>query len=268
MENFRIQLYRNYPQVARAVEILVADYNAVISSAKIGTLEIESFFGKMHFNKGSQTFDNNLSVHAMSSVLGMLESYIAWDKVDGSCLVYDYYIDKTDRVRVTQMENGERSVHNTRKVPLNHKDFLYTTSDGWELSDYILRVNMKLEIEDTAPADIKRFESVKISTRKAFTIQSSNVPTISYKFDVIHYWTGKTLKEAEDSMMNAEPRRTIECEIVNIPTDNSLSDKDKFLMFASMLMKMQDFLEYPTCYESAVEKNYSIQTPGVFTLVQ
>jgi hypothetical protein len=268
-DNFRIQLHRMYPQVAHAAEILVTEYNAILNQlGKLpkGELEIEAFFGKIHYTKGHHRFDNHISGDIMKELMSMLDGFSAWDQVEEWFMVCDYYLPGGERIRVRDTEYG-RHVSTVHKHNLGRKDFSYCNATGWELRDYITRVNMKLEeeIKDDA-VDIKNFTSVKISVRKCFIAVSKNLPRLKFRFEAIQYWTGATLKEAEDAMMFKEPQLSVECEIVNVPRENTMAEKDKFIMFTSLLMKMQDFMDFPICYE-AVNDKHRVNNVGVFTPV-
>lgn len=259
-DNFRIQLHRRYPQLATATEQLVSDYSDVLRRLEelpAGELEIEAFFGKRHYTSDSHPhFANAISSAAMSQLGGMLEGFKGWQEVEDWNLVYDYYVTREERVRVKYTADT-RTVTTTRKHRLASRDFAYSSGglpkekepSAWELRDHLTRVNMKLE-EPRPNADIQRFESVKISVRKSFVVPSSNLGKIMFRFDLIQYWTGATVQAAERSMTTTEPTFTLETEITNAPRENVLSEKDQFLLFAGLLIKVQDFMDFPVCYQS------------------
>jgi len=253
-DNFRINLYRKYPQLAGAVEDLVDAYNTVLSdleSLPDGELEIEAFFGKLHYSKGrSPQFDNNIPDAVVKRLSLMLDGYTEWDEVQDWFLVYDYYLSTKERVRVI-FSDEKRTVTTIKKHSLSRKDFSYSENaeeSAWELRDFLTRVCMKLE-EPRESVPIAEFDSVKISVRKSYLIRSSNLDKIKFRFDLIQFWTGQTLKEAESSMSTDRPRLTLECEIVNVPRENILAERDKFIMFTGLLIKIQDFLDFPVYYD-------------------
>jgi hypothetical protein len=258
-----------YPQIAKAVDSLVTDYNIVLENLQNlppGELEIEAFFGKIHYTKGRPRFENHISTTIMKEIMCMLDGFSAWSQVEDWFMVYDYYIDDGKRIRVHH-DDKKRRVNTVRKRNLNRKDFSYRDATGWDLRDYLTRVNMNLE-EDIKQdsVDIQQFTSMKISIRKSFTKTSANLPRVKFRFEAIQFWTGTTLKEAEDAMINKQPQLSMECEIINVPRDNTMAEKDKFIMFASLLIKMQDFMDYPVCYNAVKDKQQNNDV-GVFTLM-
>jgi hypothetical protein len=267
-KNFRYHFYRTYPQVAAAAESLVTFYNNALSKippTANGALEIESLFGRRHYyaNKTHPRFDNSLTMQIMKQLSSMLESFSEWDSITDWFIVYDYYASKTDRVRVKYVNNVQ-SVSCIRKHRLSQTDFAYGKDSKWALRDYLTRVNMKFE-EEVPMVGLVNFKTVKISIRKLFTIASANVNRVSWTFEIVQYWTGNSLADAENAMKTTEPTWSLECEIVNIPSNNTLTEKDKFVMFASLLLKMQDFLDFPVFYDN-ISQNTDQALP-VFTIV-
>ena len=271
-DNFRVHLHRAYPQVAKAAEILVAEFNCVqknVADRKLtGSLEVEAFFGKLFFSdRQVPRFDNNLTFGVVKQIHGMLTSFTTWDCTSDWHIMYDYYPTHGERIRVSY-QNNEQKVTSIRKHRMCKTDFRYASSSkadakvDWELRNYLTRVNMKFEEE--VPHDLAamlKFQSVKISVRKTFAIASSNVPSISWMFEIIQFWTGPDLKSVETAMQTTPPAWTVECEILNI-LQTPLSEKEKLLVFAGLLIKMQDFIEFPTCYDIVGKNNYTSAAPG------
>jgi len=268
-ENFRFHFHRAHPQITGAAETLVTCFNNALQKippTARGNLEIESLFGRRHYytNTTHPRFDNSLTLPIMRQLTSMLESFSEWDAITDWFIVYDYYASKTDRVRVKYVDSTQ-TVTCIRKHRLSQTDFAYGTDSKWSLRDYLTRVNMKFEEE--LPLDgLVEFKSVKISLRKMFTVASTNVNNVSWTFEVIQYWTGNSLAEAEKAMRTTAPTWSLECEIVNIPPNNTLTEKEKFVMFASLLLKMQDFLDFPVLY-AETSPNPDQTTLPIFTIV-
>jgi hypothetical protein len=258
------RLFRQYPRIANAVEQLVLIYKHILTKDNPkGVLEIEAILGKIHISENTGThFSNSIEEEeASSQILGMLESYDRWDEVQDWFLVHDYYITRSDRIRTT-FQDGVQNTTFVRKHLLGRQDFSYQKDGGkyWWLHDYITRVNMKLEEPLEKKDNMMTFESVKISLRKSFIIASGSSQKIKFRFDIIKYWVGDTLGQTEAKTIADPPITTIECEIVNVPSEDLMSEDEKVTMFAGLMLKMQDFFEFPTCYENS-RKNDTI---GVF----
>lgn len=256
--NFKIQLFRAYPQIAQAVEVLVKDYNRTLEEIvdmKIshkGKLEVEAFFGRIHVSHTkAPSFNNNLNVNIMKQCTSLLSSFSEWNQVVDWYLVYDYYLNHNDRVRVSY-PNGIQDISVTRKHRCGKRDFSYVADNNtssWQLRDYLTRVQFKFEenIQDQLP-DLLEFQSVRLSVRKSFSVTSQCIDRILWRFEIQQFWIGKTIADAEHQMLNQPPQWSIECEIVNLPHENILPEEHKYLLFASLLLKMQDFLDFPVCF--------------------
>ena len=273
-DSFRVHFHRTYPQVAKAAECLVQDFNNILlQNPEIDTqsFEIEALFGRLHYaHHSTPRFDNGLTREVITEILSMLDSYSNWQSVTDWFLVYDYYQDHNSRVRVSY-ERGQQTVSATRKKLLSRRDFCYGTdsAEQWPLRRYLTRINIKLE-EDVAPSQVpalSEFATVKISVRKVFVIPSSNVPGLQWRFEVIQFWTGDSVRAVEEVMQRFPPRWTVECEIVNMPPGNTLAEKEKFNIFAGLLLKMQDFLEFPPCYKMAFSSVSDVTSLPIFTTV-
>ena len=254
VDNFNIQLYRHYPHVYPVVMKLVQEYNNVLKTVGsmeqgAGEVEVEALFGRLCAG-AAQYFNNTLSVDIMNKMLAMLSSFGSWDLISDWYIVYDYYAHDQTRTRVSYEDKVQR-ITTIRKDSLSFTDCSYSREEhdhvdqSWKLRDYLIRVNMKLESKLPAVEEMTAFRSVKVSIRKYFVVRSSNLPEISFRFELIQFWTGVTLAEAERNMISHPPRCTFECEIMNLPSVDILSFADKALLFTSLLLKMQDFVDIP-----------------------
>jgi hypothetical protein len=268
VNNFYIQLFRQYPQIASSVPCLVNEYEQSLlaiqklkSDSKTGELEVEAMFGKLLFTpSGSKHFQNKLPVEIMNKLMAILFSYTNWNIISDWYVVSDYYTQKKERIRVSY-ENKQQKVTRVLKHSLSHTDMIYenvnpeqTSKAIWPLRNHIVRVNMKFEECLANTEEIVGFDSVKLSLRKYFLLASTSVPAVSYRFELIQFWMGNTVEEAEQKMKSQPPQCAFECEIINLPNDDSLSDTQKSMVFASLLLKMQDFLDIPE-FTHCFEKN-------------
>lgn len=250
IDHFNVQLFRQYPHLYKSVLCLVREYTAAFEKIKQldlcnGDLEIEAMFGRVYITD-SRRFDHALPVDIMNKLLTILLSFKEWDGISDWYIVYDYYACDKSRIRVSY-ENKHQKVTRVKKWSLSHTDFSYKEAKtDWKLRDYALRVNMKYEqaVENNIE-EMVEFTSVKLSTRKYFVCRSKSIPQISFRFELIQYWTGGTVKIAEQKMKTETPLCSLECEIVNIPSQNTFSNVEKSLLFTSLLLKMQDFFDIP-----------------------
>lgn len=261
-DHFHVQLCRQYPHLYKVVSCLVEEYNntlqriSEIKSSLEGELEIEAIFGRLCYtSSGGRHFENALPVDIINKILTILSSFSEWDSISDWFIVYDYYTSDRERIRVSY-KNKTQKITRIKKHSLSHKDFAYqhpqkTPDDpkcpsSWKLRDYLIRVNMKFEATQPSSEERIEFTSVKLSVRKYFVLRSSSLPLVSFKFELIQYWIGDTVKEAEQKMKLHPPECTFECEIINLPSEDTLTNAQKSLLFTSLLLKMQDFLDIPT----------------------
>jgi len=260
-DHFHVQLYRQYPHVYPVVTCLVREYNNALKTIEAldgsGELEVEAIFGRLCYGE-SQYFDNTLPVMVINKILTILTSFGSWDSISDWYIVYDYYTTDQDRIRVSY-ENKMQKITRLTNKSLSFKHCAYSqekksNSPSWKLRDYLVRVNMKYEVKSADVEEIVEFKSVKISIRKYFILQSSSIPAISFRFELIQFWTGETLTTAEKNMKTEEPKCTFECEIINLPQKDTLTEAQKALVFTSLLLKMQDFLDIPI-YTNLLQSN-------------
>jgi hypothetical protein len=270
--HFNVQLYRQYPHVYNVVVCLVQEYNNALKTIeamnKKGELEVEALFGRLCYGE-SQYFDNTLPVPVMNKLLTMLSSFGSWDSISDWYIVYDYYTPSSERIRISY-ENKVQKITSIKKESLSFKDCSYSQDKHphvWELREYLIRVNMKYEVKSIEVAEMTEFNSIKISMRKYFVLRSSNLPAISFRFELIQFWIGETTTEAEQKMKNEEPKCTFECEIINLPQTNTLTDSEKSLLFTSLLLKMQDFIDIPFYTDLLHSKDGNIPIVSTFQLV-
>lgn len=258
---------RLFPQLYDAAKALANDYKRTIerlareskNEENTCLLEVEASFGHMktNFETGNPTFDPNLSKDAYQFIETRLNSCKNWSKEKPLYLVYDFISKDGIRARHVFAENNQ-----TSQLTLIQKSTLFRNTLTYQtvadeksallrrspdvMQNKLVRVNMKLE-EKLRSDDKKLFEFnlVRISMRRAYFMSSSNFPDISWKFELISVWEAKTAVEAEKMMHDdQEPIRMFELEVVGLPKTDKLSEDQVVLLFISLLIKMQDFLEY------------------------
>jgi hypothetical protein len=239
-QRFHAFLLRSYPGIYDATKLLAARYSEVIRQPLKGNLEIEAIIGK----KSPQgSFSNAIPHETISMLIHLMDSFDGWvENTKEWSLFYDYYIDKHERVRVTHHKDTRAHEHIVKK-PLAADDFAYKAHGP--LGGCCVRVNMKLEqeVRDTGKV-AHEFQSVKISMRRAFVINSVSLPKIKFRIELGESWFGATVAEAEQNRSANEGVGTVECEIIDTPLIDILADQDKHLLFASLMLKVQDLFDF------------------------
>jgi hypothetical protein len=243
-ESFKVGFYRQVPQVAMAAEYLVNLYNQILPQVQGGgKLEIEAFFGKNIDGK----FNNNLTPNIAQVIEDMLGKCTVWKQQQDWHIYYDYYTGNQQRIRV----GDPQDVTSINKIKLAYVDLSYGEPNPlWELTNYLTRVTLKLEQPTAAAAaaaadhELVHFNQVKLSMRKSYEIASGNCSGVSWRYELIKYWVAPTMQELESIVKLEPPVLSMECEIIN-STDTPLSENNKYILFAALLMKMEDFLVVP-----------------------
>jgi hypothetical protein len=239
-QRFHAFLLRSYPGTYDATKLLATRYSEVIREPLKGNLEIEAIIGKKNadgsFSNAVPQETISMLIHLMDSFDGWLENNKEWS------LCYDYYISKHERVRVTHHKD-QRTHEHIIKRPLARDDFAYKARGP--LGGFCVRVNMKLEqeVRDTGKV-AHEFQSVKISMRRAFVINSVSLPKIKFRIELGESWFGATVADAELSRSANEGVGTVECEIIDTPLMDILADQDKYLLFTSLMLKVQDLFDF------------------------
>uniref|UniRef100_A0A6C0BPP6 Uncharacterized protein n=1 Tax=viral metagenome TaxID=1070528 RepID=A0A6C0BPP6_9ZZZZ len=252
-ENFKIALYRQVPQVAAAAEHLVQLFNRVSRQTQElkGNLEIESFFGRSKDGK----FSNHVEEDVIQVVQKMLLECSTWTCTEDWHIMYDYYLDDHQtRVRVSYKDEKQQ-VNMIRKHRLGHVDLSYgqMRKSEWKLTDYLTRVTLKFEEPLTSPQNtLLHFKSVKMSMRKSFIVPSHNCSAVRWRFELVQFWVSDSMESLEHSIQTEAPQYSMECELLDLP--DALSETDKYIMFASLLMKMEDFYTFPLCRLIAINE--------------
>lgn len=240
LAKFKAALCRTYPTISDVVMYMADQYSRIVDSEEhVGTLEIEAVIGGLDA-KGA--FTNHVPQRVVKSLVELLDSFKGWSEVVDWTLIHDHYISNHERVRVVQSKDGRSSDH-IIKTSLTSDDFVYKKTGP--LGGRVVRMNMKMEQEIEQDRKVLlAFKSVKISVRRAFVIASSNLPKVKFRIELGEYWVGATVAEAEAKRAAGDGFGTIECEIVNAPTSNTLAAQDKLLLFASLWLKVQDLYDY------------------------
>lgn len=260
-DNFKINLLRQYPQMFFVTKRLVDDFNTATHDKTFnGHMEIEALFGRYFHNIQDEStrprFSNDIGLSALEKIFSTLGSFTDWEYVSNWYMVYDYSVGHLERVRVSY-ETTEPKIQRIHKRPVMSRDVaphspfdpMFESSNG----NLTTRVNVKIEEPIVDVPDLTTFTSVRVSVRKYFVLQSTSVPQLSWRFELVQYWLGDTVAEAEHAMTQRQDTNyAFECEVLNLQSHQVLSEQEKYLMFMSLLLKMQDFLHFPV-YEDMVK---------------
>jgi hypothetical protein len=76
-----------------------------------------------------------------------------------------------------------------------------------------------------------------------------SLPKIKFRIELGESWFGATVAEAEQNRSANEGVGTVECEIIDTPLIDILADQDKHLLFASLMLKVQDLFDFTSAPE-------------------
>jgi hypothetical protein len=136
------------------------------------------------------------------------------------------------------------------KVSLECRNYSYDAEQ--QVRGPVVRVNMKQEIP-IRPLVLQPWKAVKASLRRSYVMQSSSCPNISFRYELVQYWTASnretvdmlvkrwTEQAGEKEAARFEPTYTFECEIEGPLAD--LSRGQQILVFCSLALKMKDLLD-------------------------
>ena len=258
--HFQVQLCRLYPHIYNVMRRLVQEFDNAHKNVELvketGTFGTTAVFGRLCHGAQPQ-FDSNIAIPEMNTIFTLLSSFDAWDSVSDWFLTYDYHIADDTNVRVSY-ENKRQAIQATTKKKLAVVDCSYRQANPIpKVGDYLTRICMSFEQEATIIEEVAAFESVTISMRKYFLIRSSNMQSVSFRFELVQYWKGSSPEEAEHKLKTISPMCFFQCDVLNIPT--LLTQSEKSLLFVSLLLKMQDFIDVPV-YTRLLQSNDKVST--------
>lgn len=258
--HFQVQLCRLYPHIYNVMRRLVQEFDNARKNIEpvkeTGTFATTAVFGRLCHGAQSQ-FDSNIAIPEMNTIFTLLSSFDAWDSVSDWFLTYDYHITKDTNVRVSY-ENKRQAIQATTRQKLAAVDCSYRQANPTlKLGDCLTRICMSFDQEATTIEEVAAFQSVTISMRKYFLIRSSNLQSVSFRFELVQYWEGSTPEEVERKLKTISPLCFFQCEVLHTPT--LLTESEKSLLFVSLLLKMQDFIDVPM-YTRLLQCNDKVST--------
>ena len=247
MTDFKYELFRAYPQIAPAAVTLAGQYDlnlkAIAEETRLqrSTLEIEAVLA-------------DLTREGFEEVCKLFASCDRWIGSSSWYMVRDFYDTHSNRTRIT-VRDGKRTVERIRKRRLSSVDVEYShRGETVKSIPCRFRVNSKLEEPTTGGAEekgtaqhanIMHYNTVRLSIRKEYRCASRNVNGIGWMYHLIQTWVAGSVEEAERSMKNRSPDSyAVECEITDLPSEDTLTTQEKLTVFTSMLLKVQDLIEH------------------------
>ena len=284
--SLKVKLHRFYPQLAHAVETLVQKYDQLSPN-----VSISAYFGKIHLSEGNTTsFDKNISLEIAKQSITMMQGFKNWKQVDDWKLSYNYSLTDGNVMCVEHQDHDDQAPRISLNCPSatiasEHVDFAYQQSENiWRLREYVTRVTFDtahVRAEETVFGDligfendtedgedyeneddddeeankkyINSFSNVQMCLRKSFFYTgTSALPGVMFRYDLEQSWNGTSTMEVEQKAFgNEAPVISLAVSILN-HRQVVLDEKDKYRLFLSLLLKMQDFLEYPVCSQLMV----------------
>jgi len=200
-----------------------------LEETKAEELEIEAMIGS---RRGSG-FSNELSCSAHRSATMLLQENKSWTRQEER-LVYDYYTPDKVRIRTFTTPDQRHVTESVKKISLSCRDFTY--------GEQLVRVNMKREQPVALQGHLHLYTAVKVSFRRIFVTRSTCCPSISFRYELIRFWTGQTRQEVDRKMLtDPKGKCAFECEIEG--PIQQLPPAQRSLVFCSLALKMRDILE-------------------------
>lgn len=241
---FKVFFYRKYPQIAKSVDSLVHIFTELNKHEL--EFEIEAQFGKLFYTENSTApnFNDELSEYYAQNILKTLESYSKFEVKDWT-LSYKYFVDddKDKVIEINYEDSCSIQCYSPRVIA--HKTFSYLNLQDGQFN-YLTKVNFcQYEQLDTNNVDFIQFQSIHMVYKKSFIISSLVNSKSKWQFDVIQYYEGSDISCLEKQILNKQiaPKFTFQCKLLKNSEPFTLSEKEKFFIFSSLLLKMQDFLD-------------------------
>jgi hypothetical protein len=262
LEGMRSTLASNHQHmVVSAFEL--ASHLALLpqSAHDQGTLELECYVctGPATGSKRATGWTSALAPLDAQMVLTALErGATRWTSQDNDWrLVYDSYVQMPDDANATPTRVRLRSVDgvpedNITKTLLARTDFsAHCAKDAVGGESVPLQVRFQAKLERKIQLGSRNRvmllppESVRVSMRRSFVLESKSMRHVRYRFTVIKAWTGRTAQEAE-RLMHSEVDSNLGQSSVEIEVELAWPDSGpERLLYCclGLLLKTQDLVE-------------------------
>jgi hypothetical protein len=247
LEEMRSTLASNHPDIlCSAFEMAAHLSQLAVDCSKNGNLEIECSLGIGNADKTriSRTWRPHLPPLEAQMVLTALDrGKTKWTSLDSDWhVVYDTYVQMpgqtSQRTRLRSVDgNPEDSI---TKTLLARTDF---TCAGDLKARFQAKLESSVESDSKCKVLLLPPQSVRISTRRNFEVESETLTGITYRYSVIKAWTGRTAQEAE--MMMQDPHKQGENSVeVEVELSWPFSSPERLLYAClGILVKTQDLVD-------------------------
>lgn len=255
LDDMRAMLASNHPEMLRNAQEM-ASYLLTLPGSLAnarGTLELECSLGISDVSGKRIARGWKPSVPALEAQM-LLTAFergeTLWTSLDsGWRLVYDTYVllpshtndSETSRARLRSID-GEPE-HNITKTLIARTDFSVGGSSP-------LRVRFQSSLESTITSSCQSRvlllvpESVRVSMRRSFVLDSISMSGVKYKYTVLKAWTGRTTKEAEVLMQSSDDKSGENCIEVEVELEWPCPTPERILYACvGLLLKAQDLLD-------------------------
>ena len=253
--DMRLMLASNHPEILRNAQEMASyllTLPASVASTR-GTLELECSLGisDMSGKRVARGWKPSVPPLEAQMLLTAFErGETLWTSLDnGWRLVYDTYVllpsptngGEASRARLRSIDGEPED--NIQKTLIARTDFV-----GRGSSPFRVRFQSSLESTITSTCQSRVLllvpESVRVSMRRSFVLDSSSMSGIQYKYTVLKAWTGRTTKEAEILMQSSDEKSGENCIEVEVELEWPCHTPERILYACvGLLLKAQDLLD-------------------------
>lgn len=245
-----------HPQIFPALHDLEGRYKLRHHSTLI-----TATFGHFQHSLNGSRFCNELSRDVWSALLGVLTSCSEWTTTKDWTLERRFQNRNVTWTTETNKETG--TLFGTRRRQASQFFYGYPAEENnpspgeplAELRHSVVCVNLFDETEERDISDSFSFHLVEIMAKKVFVWSCKSLPGFDFCFELSQVWSGNTLTEANRALFTtlttassffcSSPGYRFECVIVDRREDKKeLSSTEVTTLLCSMLLKMQDFLDF------------------------
>lgn len=275
-QNFEIQMHRQYPQLFQASQTLAQSF-----SEDRGCIRLRASF------QDKETGESQIPESTASRLQSLLEQYTSWNSISDLELILHHHFDpEVECVHEDRPDAGPARVGGNGKIhapteyprpgevlrtsltygstwsserpivtealeyvgdgpsydwPLRGR---YTVIEALPAERTVSRPNL-----DTTHAVVVAQEFCELRLEKTFCVRSQSTPSCSFCICVSQWWKDKSLNEIQRSIQlhNKKPQFGFHCEILGIDRPHLMTHRQRMTLFSSLLLKLQDFLDYPVC---------------------
>jgi hypothetical protein len=199
----------------------------------------------------------------------MLQSFDSWESISDTELLVEYLVlTEKNTIKILQCRGNAPAIWLPQEAVVSTRLSYDTTGTAdWALrnADVVITAfdgPVKVPGVDYARTEILSVLPIecRLVLQKLFRVRSHSVPSASFTCSLKQFWTGKNFVEAQQKLEDATiiPSFSFSCDIVHLDHPEHLTIQQRIMLFASLLMKMQDFLEYPVSEAWDEEKDIQI----------